>query len=102
MSGALTLGLVGVGNMNQSTVVAVTGVGGTDMPDESAALTVNLSGAFFQETASQQVATLLHEIAHMTGAADFLSGDNNTAAQNFNNTLVQQNCQTTLNVFDGN
>jgi hypothetical protein len=40
---------------------------------------------------------LLHELAHLLGAAGFQDDYGNTLAGNQNNALVKQNCQGTLN-----
>jgi hypothetical protein len=101
---------VGVGVFSNPSVNAVTGVVGTDLP-AGASITINLNGAFFSSgastgmpvvtggTAEAQVRILLHELAHATGAADFRSGDQGKGDQDYNNGLVSQHCQKTIDGF---
>jgi hypothetical protein len=108
----VTTDSVGVGRFNDPTVNAVYGTTGTNLPtDGSALLTINLSGAFFNSNASAgtgvqginggsqqaKLFILLHELAHATGAAGFLSGDSSATPQGAqnqasNNALLQQKC----------
>jgi hypothetical protein len=104
----LNQGLVGVGNFGATpgTITnAVAGVGGTNLTN-GALLTVNLSGAYFSSSApvgnlvpginggsdQAKLFILLHELAHLTQAANFQPGDNTTALQNQNNSLLLNNC----------
>ena len=70
----------GVGKFSDPTVNAVAGIGGTNLPDGSALLTVNTEGAFFNsdaltdsgrtkgKTDVAKAFILLHELAHLTQA----------------------------------
>lgn len=70
---------------------------------------MNSSGAFFTSnvttgygttippgTFEAQIFILLHELAHVTGAADFRSGDQSVADQTWDNQLVLENCGATV------
>jgi hypothetical protein len=105
--------LVGVGNFSDPTVSAVAGTAGTNLPVGSMGITVSLTGGFFTNSNSIQVGqdvitggtdqakafTMLHELAHLTGAAGFLGGDYVPAVQNANNSLLEKNCGKTMSTF---
>jgi hypothetical protein len=105
--------MVGVGSFSNPGVNAVAGVVGTNLAPGTAAITVNVNGAFFNSNVSvgygvinmtggsdvAQIEILLHELAHLTGASGFISNDANSAsAQTSNNSMVEVMCQSTLNL----
>jgi len=108
-TGSVTTDRVGVGHFSNTpgtTTNAVAGVAGTNLPDGSALLTVNLDGAYFNSGISvgsgvsginggsdqAKLFILLHELAHLTGAQGFQSNDSGAAIQSQNNNLLLQHC----------
>jgi RHS repeat-associated protein len=90
---------VGVGDFSDPTISAIAGVGGTNLPPDTALLTVNLGGAYFSSgysvsgtgftyqggTGLAEVFILLHELGHLTafshrGAEDARSQANCSGA----------------------
>jgi hypothetical protein len=99
--------MVGVGVFSDPTVNAVAGTSGTNLGAGTAAITVNVDGAFFDSSVSvgygvvdmkggsftAQIEILLHELAHLTGASGFIDNDaGNPAAQLSNNSSVEVIC----------
>ena len=107
---------VGVGSFSDSTVNAVAGISGTNLP-AGMLITVNTNGAFFNSSVSvgydvpawitggsnaAQALILLHELAHDLNAAGFNQNDaGNATAEGQNNQLVLQNCGNVINFFAG-
>ena len=110
-----TMMAVGVGTFNSNTVNALaSSPKGSNLP-AGMLITVNANGAFFNSgpsssvgygipswiqggTSAAQVEILLHELAHLVSAANFLddgplaNGSPNVDAQTTNNKLVMHNC----------
>ena len=98
----------GYGSFNVNTVAAFAGSVNSDGSSagvpSSAAFTVNATGAFFTSgmtvgipkyqggTIQADATILIHELAHILGAAGFQSDAGNAAAGKSNDTLVNQNC----------
>lgn len=105
-SSASPTDLVGVGNFSDPLTNAVAGTTGTNLAVGSAFLTVNLNGAYFNSGASvgagvsginggsdqAKLFILLHELGHLTGAQDFVDGDNIGYYQRRNNALLMSHC----------
>jgi RHS repeat-associated protein len=101
----------GYGAVNSNTLAAFVGntnPNGTPVTGlpVNASITVNTNGAFFNSgytvgfgntqytggTLQAQIFILVHELAHLVGAAGFLSDAGSQDNVNSNNALVQQNC----------
>jgi RHS repeat-associated protein len=107
INGLLSASLLAVANFTSS-IAAITGTGGTDVPAGTAAIIVNNNGAFFDGdyvvengmykggTGQAQIAILLHELAHALGATGFQSDYNNPSAGKSNDMLINQNCGKTI------
>jgi hypothetical protein len=67
------------------------------MTDSSSDTIVN--GVITGGTDAAKALTMLHELAHLTGADGFLGGDNVTAVQDANNALLETNCGKTMSQF---
>jgi RHS repeat-associated protein len=101
----------GYGTLSSNTTAAFVGTMNTDgtpisgLPGDSS-ITVNSNGAFFNSgytvgsgntqynggTLQAQIFILIHELAHLSGAAGFQSDAGNPSAVAKNNALVQKNC----------
>lgn len=101
----------GYGALNSNTTAAFVGNTNTNgtpiagLPAD-ASITVNTNGAFFNSgftvgsgntqytggTLQAQIFILVHELAHLVGAAGFQSDAGNSSAVASNNALVQKNC----------
>jgi RHS repeat-associated protein len=115
-SGATAM-MVGVGSFSDNAVNAMAGTGGTNLTPGSMLITVNTSGAFFNSgpassvgygvpswitggSPAAQALILLHELAHVVGAAGFNNNDyGNATAEKNNNTLVMRNCGDIVNLL---
>jgi hypothetical protein len=114
--------MVGVGSFSDNGTNAVAGTNGTNMTPGSMLITINTNGAFFNSSAgvgygvpswiqaasaAEQGLILLHELAHLVEAAEFVQNDgplnnpNYVNNQKTNNQLVMQNCGSIINSLGG-